>query len=320
MSDLSLDASRGSNPGKGQLRRQVNVADRTLIGLTTVATLIILLMLVIVVGDVVVGGSQVLSWQFLSQAPTDGMTKGGIFPAIFGTVALTLLMTVVAVPAGVATAVYLSEYAPIDSRLARLVRVCIGNLAGVPSIVFGLFGLGFFIATVGRAIDVTAYGRQPTYGKPSLIWAALTLSILTLPVVVVSTEEALRAVPRELRDGSLALGATKLQTITRVVLPQALGGIMTGGILAVSRGAGEVAPIMFTGAAYFLPYLPTHLNDQFMNLGYHVYVLATQSPDVDRTKPLLYGTVLVLLLLTFLLNLIAIVIRTRFRRRMVSSG
>jgi len=306
-----------ATPG-GQLARRPNLGDRTLIVLTTLATVIILLMLVIVVGDVVAGGSKVLSWQFLSQAPTDGMTKGGILPAIFGTVALTLLMTLFAVPAGVATAVYLSEYAPTDSWLARAVRVCIANLAGVPSIVFGLFGLGFFIATVGRAIDVVAFDGQPTYGKPSLIWAAMTLSILTLPVVVVSTEEALRAVPRELRDGSLALGATKLQTITRVVLPQALGGILTGGILAVSRGAGEVAPIMFTGAAYFLPYLPTHLNDQFMNLGYHVYVLATQSPDVDRTKPLLYGTVLVLLLLTFLLNIVAIVIRTRFRRRLVS--
>jgi phosphate transport system permease protein len=247
------------------------------------------------------------------------MTKGGIFPEIFGTVALTLLMTIVAVPAGVATAVYLSEYAPADSRLARAIRVCIANLAGVPSIVFGLFGLGFFIATVGRGIDDLAYGGQPTYGKPSLIWASLTLAILTLPVVVVSTEEALKAVPRELRDGSLALGATKFQTITRVVLPQALGGIMTGGILAVSRGAGEVAPIMFTGAAYFLPYLPTHLNDQFMNLGYHVYVLATQSPDVDRTKPLLYGTVLVLLLLTFMLNIVAVVVRARFRKRMAAA-
>jgi phosphate transport system permease protein len=302
----------------GQLARRPNLGDRTLIVSTTLATVIILLMLAIVVGDVVIGGSKVLSWQFLSQAPTDGMTKGGILPAIFGTVALTLLMTMVAVPAGVATAVYLSEYAPADSRLARAVRVCIANLAGVPSIVFGLFGLGFFIATVGRAIDIAAFDGRPTYGKPSLIWAAMTLSILTLPVVVVSTEEALRAVPRELRDGSLALGATKLQTIARVVLPQALGGILTGGILAVSRGAGEVAPIMFTGAAYFLPYLPTHLNDQFMNLGYHVYVLATQSPDVDRTKPLLYGTVLVLLLLTFLLNIVAIVIRTRFRRRLVA--
>jgi len=308
-----LTATAGAVP---RLGRRPNIADRTLTGLTAAATLIILAMLGVVLGDVIVGGWGILSWEFISAAPRDGMTKGGIFPAIFGTVALTLLMTIVAVPAGVATAIYLAEYAPPNSRLARIVQVCIANLAGVPSIVFGLFGLGFFIATVGRAIDVAAFAGQPTYGKPSLIWAALTLSILTLPVVVVSTEEALYAVPRELRDGSLALGATKFQTVTRVVLPQAVGGILTGGILAVSRGAGEVAPIMFTGAAYFLPYLPTHLNDQFMNLGYHVYVLATQSPDVDRTKPLLYGTVLVLLLLTFLLNIVAIVIRARFRRRL----
>jgi phosphate transport system permease protein len=297
------------------LARRANLGDRMLISLTTVATIIVLAMLFVVLGDVVIGGWGIISWEFISAAPREGMTKGGIFPAIFGTVALTLLMTIVAVPAGVATAVYLTEYASPSSRVARIIRVSIANLAGVPSIVFGLFGLGFFIATVGRAIDVAAYGGQPTYGKPSLIWAALTLAVLTLPVVVVATEEALQAVPRELRDGSLALGATKFQTITRVVLPQALGGILTGGILAVSRGAGEVAPIMFTGAAYFLPYLPTHLNDQFMNLGYHVYVLATQSPDVDRTKPLLYGTVLVLLVLTFLLNIVAIAIRIRFRRR-----
>jgi phosphate transport system permease protein len=297
-----------------------NVGDRTLLVFTGLATVIILAMLAVILLDILVGGAGVVTWEFITQAPRDGMTKGGVFPAIFGTVALTLLMTVVAVPAGVATAVYLTEYAHPEARLARIINVCIANLAGVPSIVFGLFGLGFFIATVGRAIDVAAYNGHPTYGQPSLIWAALTLAILTLPVVVVSTEEALRAVPRELRDGSLALGATKLQTIVRIVLPQALGGILTGGILAVSRGAGEVAPIMFTGAAYFLPYLPTHLNDQFMNLGYHVYVLATQSPDVDRTKPLLYGTVLVLLLLTFLLNLAAIGIRIRFRRRMQAAG
>jgi phosphate transport system permease protein len=258
----------------------------------------------------------VLSWTFISQAPEQGMTKGGIFPAIFGTAALTLLMTVAAVPAGVATAVYLTEYASQGSRLARLVRVCIANLAGVPSIVFGLFGLGFFISTLGGAIDRAAYGGHPTYGKPCLLWASMTLAILTLPVVVVATEEALRAVPREIRDASLALGATKLQTIVKVILPEASGGILTGSILTVSRGAGEVAPILFTGAAYYLPYLPTHLNDPFMNLGYHVYVLATQSPDVEKTKPLLYGTVLVLLGLTFLLNFFAVILRARTRRRL----
>ncbi|HKQ69305.1 MAG TPA: phosphate ABC transporter permease PstA [Polyangiaceae bacterium] len=285
-------------------------------GLCAVAVGIILLMLGIILVDIMVGGFRVLSWEFVSAPPRNGMTAGGIFPAIFGTVALTLLMTVAAVPAGVATAVYLTEYAPPQSRIARAIRVCIANLAGVPSIVFGLFGLGFFIATVGKSIDQAFYGGGLVYGKPSLIWASLTLAILTLPVVVVATEEALRAVPREIRDASLALGATKLQTVAKVVLPEALGGVLTGSILAISRGAGEVAPIMFTGAAYFLPFLPSHLNDQFMNLSYHVYVLATQSPDVDRTKPLLYGTVLVLLTLTFLLNLIAVLIRARTRARL----
>jgi len=284
--------------------------------LSGAACFTILAMLAVILIDVLVGGAKVLSWELISQPPREGMTKGGIFPAIFGTAALTLLMTVAAVPAGVATAIYLNEYASPNSRLARIVRVCIANLAGVPSIVFGLFGLGFFVATVGRGIDVAAFGGATVYGKPCLVWAALTLALLTLPVVVVATEEALRAVPRELRDASLALGATKLETIVKVVLPEALGGILTGAILAVSRGAGEVAPILFTGAAYFLPELPTHLDDPFMNLGYHVYVLATQSPDVDKTKPLLYGTVLVLLGLTFLLNLLAVGIRARVRRRM----
>jgi phosphate transport system permease protein len=224
-------------------------------------------------------------------------------------------MTVAAVPAGVATAIYLTEFASPKSLVARLIRVCVANLAGVPSIVFGLFGLGFFISTVGRGIDSVAFGGQSVYGKPCLLWSSLTLAILTLPVVVVATEEAILSVPRELREASLALGATRMQTIARVVLPEALGGILTGTILAVSRGAGEVAPILFTGVAYYLPYLPTHLNDPFMSLGYHVYVLATQSPDVDKTKPLLYGTALVLLVLTFLLNMVAISIRSRTRKR-----
>jgi phosphate transport system permease protein len=276
-------------------------------------------MLAIILFDVLAGGVRILGWEFITAAPREGMTKGGIFPAIFGTAALTLLMTMAAVPAGVATAIYLAEYAPPRSVLARAVRVCIANLAGVPSIVFGLFGLGFFVSAVGRGVDGALFAGQSTYGKPSLVWAALTLAVLTLPVVVVATEEALRAVPRDVRDASLALGATKLQTILRVVLPEALGGILTGSILAVSRGAGEVAPILFTGAAYFLPYLPTHLNDPFMSLGYHIYILATQSPDIDRTKPLLYGTALVLLALTFLLNLVAVAIRARTRKRLRAS-
>jgi phosphate transport system permease protein len=159
----------------------------------------------------------------------------------------------------------------------------------------------------------------PVWGQPAIIWAAATMALLTLPVVIISTEEALRTIPRELKDASYALGATKLQTIWKILLPQAMPGILTGAILAVSRGAGEVAPIMFTGAAYYLPYLPAKLNDQFMELGYHIYVMATQSPDVEKTMPILYGTVLVLLVLTFLLNFTAIIIRSRLRARRVNA-
>jgi phosphate transport system permease protein len=303
-----------------ELRRETRARapEIALVVATAAATAIILLALAILLVDVLAGGAQVLSWKFLTSGPR-GLTGGGILPAVVGTVVLTLLMTVAAVPAGVATAVYLTEYAPADSKLARVIRVCIANLAGVPSIVFGLFGLGFFISTVGKGIDRAFYDGRIVFAAPSLVWASLTLAILTLPVVVVATEEALRAVPREIRDASLALGATKLQTVVKVVLPEALGGVLTGTILAISRGAGEVAPIMFTGVAYFLTVLPTHLSDQFMSLSYHVYVLATQSPDVDKTKPLLYGTVVTLLGLTFLLNLAAVVLRARTRAKVHSS-
>jgi phosphate transport system permease protein len=301
--------------GATKLVGRPRYGDRALGVATGTAVTVILGMLVIVLFDVVRGGAGRLSWEFLTTSPREGMTAGGVLPAIVGTVFLTLLMTLAAVPAGVATAIYLTEYASRRSPLARLVRVCVANLAGVPSIVFGLFGLGFFISTVGRGVDDAAFGGESVFGRPCLLWSSLTLAILTLPVVVVATEEAILSVPRELREASFAVGATRLQTIMYVVLPEALGGILTGTILAVSRGAGEVAPILFTGVAYYLPHFPTHLNDQFMNLGYHVYVLATQSPDVDRTKPLLYGTALVLLMLTLLLNLIAIYIRARSRRR-----
>jgi phosphate transport system permease protein len=285
-------------------------------GLTGGAALLIVAMLVLILWDVVAGGVGRLSWEFLTAPPSEGMQGGGIFPAIYGTVVMTLLMTVAVMPVGVATAVYLHEYAPPGSRLAEAVRVAVTNLAGVPSIVFGLFGLGFFIQFVGKGLDrALSPEGQLHYGQPALLWASLTLAVLTLPVVIVSTEEALRAVPRELRDASLALGGTRSQTLARVVLPGALPGILTGAILAVARGAGEVAPILFTGVAYFLPDLPRSPFSQFMHLGYHVYVLATQSPDVEAAKPLLYATVLVLLALTFALNAVAIAIRTRTRRK-----
>lgn len=283
-------------------------------GLTGVAAALLVAILLLIVGDAIAGGWSRLSWQFLTTAPTEGMTAGGIFPAIWGTAVLTLLMTVAVMPVGVITAIYLSEYAPPGSRWAALVRTAVQNLAGVPSVVFGLFGLGFFVRFVGVRID-SALGDELTWGQPGLLWAALTLAVLTLPVVIVATEEALRTVPEDLRTASLALGATKSQTLARVVLPSALPGILTGAILAVSRGAGEVAPILLTGAAYYLPDLPKALSSQFMHLGYHTYVMATQSPDVDATRPLLYATVLVLLALTFSLNLVAIVIRSRSRRQ-----
>jgi phosphate transport system permease protein len=277
--------------------------------------LIVLFILVMILFDVIRNGTPHLSWTFLSQPPKDGMTAGGIFPAIVGMVEMVILMTLAGVPIGVATAIYLHEYASPVSPLTRAIRIAVANLAGVPSIVFGLFGLGFFVQFVGAGIDKTLFHGEKVYGQPALIWAALTMAVLTLPVVIVATEEALRAVPRELREASLALGATKFQTVFNVVVPQASPGILTGTILAVSRGAGEVAPILFTGAAYFLPRLPGGLSSQFMAPSYHVYVLSTQSPDVDATKPILYATVLVLLVLTFTLNIAAVVVRARMRRR-----
>jgi len=277
--------------------------------------LLVLVVLTIILFDVVRNGLPRLSLGFLTEAPREGMTAGGIFPAIIGMVEMVVLMTLAGVPVGVATAIYLHEYASAVSPVTRAIRIAVANLAGVPSIVFGLFGLGFFVQFVGAGIDKTFFHGEKVYGQPALIWAALTMAVLTLPVVIVATEEALRAVPRELREASLALGATKFQTIFNVVVPQASAGILTGTILAVSRGAGEVAPILFTGAAYFLPLLPKGLSSQFMTPSYHVYVLSTQSPDVDATKPILYATVLVLLGLTFTLNIAAVVVRARMRRR-----
>ncbi len=297
---------------KHATRRTVGAA---LTSLTGLAALLIVGMLAIILLDVIRGGAGHVTWQFLTQPPSDGMMGGGIFPALYGTAALTLLMTLAVMPVGVLTAVYLHEYAPPDSLLARGVRLAIVNLAGVPSIVFGLFGLGFFIHFVGGGLDRLLGYQELHWAQPGILWASLTLAVLTLPVVIVATEEALRAVPMDHRTASVALGATQSQTLVRVVLPGALPGILTGAVLAVSRGAGEVAPILFTGAAYFLPELPRSLNSQFMHLGYHTYVLATQSPDVEATRPLLYATVLVLLGLTFALNLVAVIIRTRTRRR-----
>ncbi len=298
---------------------RTKIAGRALQSLTALACLIIVTMLTIIIGNIVIHGWDRFSLTFLTRPPEAGMTKGGVFPAIFGTAALVILMTIAVIPLGVATAIYMHEYAPKRSRVVHLVRLAIQNLAGVPAIVFGLFGLGFFIEFIGRGIDRALFGGRLVYGQPAILWAALTMALLTLPTVVVATEEALRAIPQSYREVAYSLGATRWQMIRKVVLPQAVGGILTGGILAVSRGSGEVAPVMFTGAAYFLPELPKQLNGQFMELGYHVYVMTTQSPDVEATKPILYTTVLVLLLLTFSLNFTAIIIRAQIRRRIRSA-
>lgn len=301
------------------MNRWIKVIAGLFTSLTGLACLLILAMVGIILVDIIVHGWPHLSWEFVSTAPSADLGRGGIFPAIFGTVALVLLMTLAVVPLGVAAAVYLQEYARQDSRLVGLVRLALQNLAGVPAIVFGLFGLGIFVRFAGGSIDALLFGGKLTFGQPCILWSALTLAVLTLPTVVVATEEALRAVPGNYREAAYALGATRWQVVWHVVLPQSIGGVLTGGILAVSRGAGEVAPILFTGAAYYLQHLPLKLNDQFMELGYHVYVLTTQSPDVEATKPILYSTVFVLLAVTFGLNIVAVLIRSGIRRRLRAS-
>jgi len=297
-------------------RRRTDFTGGAFTALSGLAALLIVAMVAVIVGEIAWNGAPTVTWEFLTAVPRHGMTQGGIFPAIYGTLLLVVLMVVALVPFGVGAAIWLHLYAAQDAWFTRAVRFAVHNLAGVPSIVFGLFGLGFFVQFVGRTIDRTL-GLDVVWGQPALIWAALTLALLNLPVVIVTTEEALRTVGRDQREASLALGATRWQTVRHVLLPQALPGILTGAILAVARGAGEVAPILFTGAAYFLPFLPKAPTDQFMELGYHVFVLATQSPDVDATRPLLFGTVLVLLALTFLLNLTAILLRARLRARLL---
>jgi phosphate transport system permease protein len=290
-------------------------------GLTGLATGLILALLAVMLTNIVLHGWPGLSWRFVSTIPKKDVfdpATTGILPMIVGTTIRVMLMTIFVLPVGVITAVYLTEYARKTSVLTRIIRTAVNNLAGVPSVVFGLFGLGFFINFVGRNLDLALHNGEKAWGQPSLIWASLTLAVMTLPVVIVTTEEALRSVPQGLREASLALGATKLKTIVKIVLPQALPGILTGGILAVGRAAGEVAPILFTGVAYYMSSLPTHLTDQFMDLGYDVFVLSTQSPNIDQTTPILYTTVLVLLMLTFALNIVAILVRSRMRRNLRS--
>jgi phosphate transport system permease protein len=269
------------------------------------------------------------AWYFLTEDPREANMEGGVFPAIFGTVVMTLVMSFFVTPFGVIAAIYLREYAK-QGLMVRIVRICVNNLAGVPSIVFGVFGLAFFVYFVGAGIDQTFYSEKlptPTFGTPGILWASLTLALLTLPVVIVATEEALSAVPRGVREAALACGASKWQTIQRIVLPASLPGILTGVILAMARGAGEVAPLMLVGVVKLAPTLPIdgiapfiHAERKFMHLGFHIYDLGFQSPDAEAAKPMVYATALLLILVVVTLNLTAIIIRNRLKKRFAVSS
>jgi phosphate transport system permease protein len=263
-------------------------------------------------------------WEFVSDDPREANTEGGIFPAIFGTVMMTLIMAVIVTPVGVLAAIYLREYAK-QGTLTRIIRIAVNNLAGVPSIVYGVFGLGFFVYVLGGSIDSLFFAENapaPTFGTPGLMWASLTLAILAVPVVIVATEEGLARVPRALREGSLALGATKAETLWKVVLPMASPAMMTGLILAVARAAGEVAPLMLVGVVKLAPALPVdgnypylHLDQKIMHLGFHIYDVGFQSPNVEAARPLVYATALLLVLVIALLNLSAVYIRNHLREK-----
>ncbi|MGE0085593.1 MAG: phosphate ABC transporter permease PstA [Desulfococcaceae bacterium] len=259
------------------------------------------LALLIIIFFMVKNGISAITWEFLTDVPRDSMTKGGILPCIVGTVLMSLGAILVAMPVGVASAIYINEYAR-PGKMLRIIRLGINNLAGVPSVVFGLFGLAFFVTYLEMGVSLAA--------------GALTLGAMSLPVIIGSTEEALKSVPNTYREASLGLGATKWQTIYRVVLPAALPGILTGGILGLSRAAGETAPIMFTAAVFFTKDMPTSLFSKIMALPYHIYVLATAGTNIEATRPLQYGTALVLIALVLGMNMVAIIWRSRLRRKL----
>ena len=268
-------------------------------------------------------------WEFVSDNPRESNTEGGVFPAIFGTVMMVMIMSIMVTPLGVLAAFYLREYAR-QGTFVSAVRIAVNNLAGVPSIVFGVFGVGFFIYLIGGSIDRLFFSESlptPTFGTGGILWASLTLALLTVPVVIVATEEGLAAIPRGMREASLALGATKLETTLRVVLPAVMPSVLTGLILAMARAAGEVAPLMITGVVKLAPALPIdgfwpflHLERKFMHLGFHIYDVGFQSPNVDAARPMVFVTTLLLLLIVVLLNLFAISTRNRLRRKYAVSA
>ncbi|MDT8442245.1 MAG: phosphate ABC transporter permease PstA [Desulfuromonadales bacterium] len=262
--------------------------------------------------------------ELLLGEPRESNTEGGLFPAIFGTILLIFIMSLFSFPLGVLAAIYLREYAR-EGLIVRLVRIAVNNLAGIPSIVYGIFGLGFFIYGIGSTIDQFFFPEvlpTPTFGTGGILWASLTLALLTVPVVIVATEEALGAIPREIREGSLALGATRFQTLTRILLPMSSPGIMTGLILAMARAAGEVAPLMITGVVKLAPSLPVdgnfpflHLDRKFMHLGFHIFDIGFQSPNVEAAKPMVFVTTLLLVLIVLLMSSVAIHLRNKMKKR-----
>lgn len=260
---------------------------------------VVLLILAIILWDILSKGLGVINWTFLSSMPENGMTEGGIFPAIIGTMFVTLITAVLAVPLGMGCAIFLNEYAT-DGKVIRLIRMSIRNLSGVPSIVYGLFGVVLFVQMLNL--------------NTSILSAGLTLGLMTLPWTITASEEALKSVPKSYREGSLALGATKWQTIRTNVLPYAVPGMLTGTILGLARAAGETAPILFTGAAFYLPFLPKSFSEQFMALPYHLYIMSTQHHAIAEVRPLAYGTALVLIVLVLLMNSVAIIARYKLRK------
>lgn len=276
-------------------------SEKIAFSLLILATLTVVGFVLIILGYIISNGYGAIDIEFLTQAPNRMMTQGGIYPAIVGTIALIIGSMSVALPIGIMAAIYMNEYAG-ETRTTWLIEMAINNLAGTPSVVFGLFGLALFVKYFG-------------FG-PSILSASLTLALLILPIIIRSTEEALITVPKEYRDSSLALGVSKWQTIRYVVLPAAIPGIVTGSILSIGRVAGETAPILFTGAAYFLPRLPDSIYSQFMALPYHLFVLATAGTNIAKTRPIQYGTALVLLLIVLGLNLVAVLIRRHYRNKL----
>ncbi|MBU1096928.1 MAG: phosphate ABC transporter permease PstA [Bacteroidetes bacterium] len=305
--------------------RRISVTNDLAINFIRIMSIVTITLLLAIVGFIAVNGIQVLSWDFIFSPPKNNFTEGGIGPAIFGTISVVLLMIFFAIPLGVFAAIYINEYI-FDKWYSRIITVSIHTLAGVPSIVIGLFGFGFFVLFLGRNLD-ELLNTGLLFGKPAMLWASITLGILVLPLIIFTTIEALKSVPEDHRNAALGLGATKWEMISKVVLPQARPGILTGIILSISKAVSETAPVLFLGCAFFLPELPvTNLNfgafvipminpsEQFMYLSYHIFALATQSTNPTVTLPLQYGTALVLILTIVLLNIFAILFRYKFTK------